>query len=63
VKPSARIPTLQLNLSFSGSPGAALPNDKQQELIVAIAEMLVAAAQEAVNHPPNGGSDESETDE
>jgi hypothetical protein len=29
VKPLARIPTLQLNPSFSGSPGAALPNDRQ----------------------------------
>jgi hypothetical protein len=63
VKPSAKIPNLQLNLSFSGTPAAALPNDKQQELIVAIAEMLVAAAQETVNHPQNGGSDEPETDE
>jgi hypothetical protein len=62
VKPSAKTPKLQLNLLLSDAPTAALPNDKQRELIVAIAEMLVSAARQSVSHPVRGNGDESEID-
>jgi hypothetical protein len=62
VKQSAKAANLQLNLPLPNAPAAVLPNDKQRELILAVAEMLVNAAREVANHLVNGGNDEPETD-
>lgn len=63
MKHSVHTTRLQLNLLLLNDPTAVLPNDKQQELILALAEMLVNAAREDAIHPVSGGNDESETDQ
>lgn len=62
MKHSVNATKLQLNLLLLDDPAAVLPNDKQQELILALAEMLVSAAREGASHLVSGGNDESETD-
>jgi len=61
VKHSANATKLQLNLLLLNDPTAVLPSDKQQELISALAEMLVNAAREGASHLVSGGNNESET--
>jgi two-component sensor histidine kinase len=63
VKHSVNVTNRQLNLLLLDDPAAVLPNDKQQELILALAEMLVNAAREGARRLVSGGNDESETDE
>ena len=63
MKHSVNVTNRQLNLLLLDDPAAVLPNDKQQELILALAEMLVNAAREGASHLVSGGNDESETDE
>jgi hypothetical protein len=63
VKHPVHATRLQLNLLLLNDPTAVLPNDKQQELILALAEMLVNATREDASHLVNGGNDESETDQ
>lgn len=58
MKQLANAANLQLNLPLRNAPAAVLPNDKQQELILAVAEMLVNAAREVTNHLVSGGNDE-----
>jgi anti-sigma regulatory factor (Ser/Thr protein kinase) len=62
VKHSVNVTNLQLNLLHLDDPAGVLPNDKQQELILALAEMLANAAREGASHLVSGGNDESETD-
>jgi len=52
--------SLQLNLSLLNVSAAAIPDDKQMELTVALVELLMSAAVEGVKTPANGGGDESE---
>ena len=61
MKHSANATKLQLNLLLLNDPTAVLPSDKQQELISALAEMLVNAAREGASHLVSGGNNESET--
>ena len=58
VMPSAT----QFNLPLS-TESAALPGDKQKELVLALVELLIGAARESVGNPAGGGDDESEADE
>ena len=63
MKHPAHATRLQLNLLLLNDPTAILPNDKQQELILALAEMLANAAREDASRLVRGGNDESETDQ
>ena len=62
MKPSAKTTNLQLNLLLPDAPAASLPGDKRQELILALAKMLLSAVRESAGQPAIGGSDESETE-
>lgn len=54
-------PSLQLNLSLLSATASVIPGDKQKELTLALAELLISVAAEGVQPPANGGDDESET--
>jgi hypothetical protein len=49
----------QLNLPLLQRPTGLVPDDKQAELILALVELLIGAAQSGRR---NGGDDESEAD-
>jgi hypothetical protein len=59
---TANLVNLQLNLPLPDVPAAALPDDKQRELVLALVEMLVGAARESASSSVSGGNNESETD-
>jgi hypothetical protein len=50
----------QLNLPLFNPTPLELPLDKQRELALALAEMLLDVASEIVTSRPTGGEDESE---
>jgi hypothetical protein len=54
--------SIQLNLPLPNAPAAALPSDKQRELALALAELLLGAARGSESHPKRGGGDELEAD-
>jgi hypothetical protein len=60
MKQPAKSP-LQLNLlSLLNVSAAAVPDDKQMELTIALVELLISAAGEGGERQANGGEDESE---
>ena len=61
VKP--RIPDRQLNLALRSVTPAKLPPGDQQELALALVDLLVRAAQEGTLLIPRGGANESQTDD
>lgn len=62
MKQSERPPHLQLNLSLRNTLATAIPDGKQRELTLALAELLLGAAGAGAQAQANGGDDESETD-
>jgi hypothetical protein len=60
MKQPAKSPHLQLNLSLLNVSAAAVPDDKQMELTVALVELLIGAAGESGEGKANGGENESQ---
>jgi hypothetical protein len=54
-------PTLQLNLPMLSVASSVLPAETRTELVLALVELLVQAAQPPVDKPRDGGADEDET--
>jgi len=50
----------QLHLPFLNASKAAISDDKQRELALALVELLISAAQENEEAKTNGGGDEPE---
>jgi len=61
VKP--QIPDRQLNLSLLRPTPVELPPGDQQELALALVDLLVRAAEEGTTVMPKGGANESQTDD
>lgn len=61
VKP--RIPDRQLNLALRSVTPAKLAPGDQQELALALVDLLVRAAKEGTTVMPKGGAHESQTDD
>lgn len=61
MKRSAKPCNLQMNLPLLNLPAAAVPNDQQKELTVALMELLINAARENIEPQSNGGDHEYET--
>jgi hypothetical protein len=55
-------PHSQLNLLLVAAPKAAIPDEQQKELAIALMDMLIQAAQERDAGEANGGGDEHEAD-
>jgi hypothetical protein len=54
-------PTLQLNLPMLNVASIVLPAETRAELVLALVELLVAAAQPPLEQARDGGADEYET--
>jgi hypothetical protein len=52
----------QLNLPLLDVPATVLPDNKQRELVMALVELLLGAANEKADQPISRGSDESEVE-
>lgn len=52
----------QLNLLLVNTPKAAIPDDKERELALALMELLINAVQKSDRQLANGGEDEREAD-
>jgi hypothetical protein len=53
---------LQFNLSLAETSPAEIPADKNEELVLALAELLLGVANESLAPAATGGQDESEAD-
>jgi len=51
----------QMNLPLFNLPVTATPDEQQNELTIALMELLISAAEAKSEQPGNGGEDESET--
>ena len=51
----------QMNLPLFNVPATATPDEEQNELIIALMELLINAAEAKGQQPENGGEDESQT--
>jgi hypothetical protein len=54
-------PSLQLNLLLLNVPKTGVPADQQRDLELALAELLISAAQESIEPSESEGGNESET--
>ena len=54
-------PTLQLNLPMLSVASSVLPAETRAELVLALVELLVQAAQPPLEESRDGGADEYET--
>lgn len=61
MKRSARPLYPQMNLPIVNVPPAAIPDDQQKELTIALMELFINAAQGKIEQQENGGKDEFET--
>jgi hypothetical protein len=61
MKRSAKPLYPQMNLSLCNLPATATPDEQQNELTMALMELLISAAEAKSEQPGNGGEDESET--
>ena len=61
MKPSAKSLYPQMNLPLLNVPATATPDEQQNELTIALMELLISAAKEENEQAGNGGEDESET--
>ncbi len=62
MKRSAKPPLYsQMNLPLCNVPASASLDEKQNELTIALMELLIRAAEAETEQPGNGGQDESET--
>jgi hypothetical protein len=53
---------MQFNLPLPDAPAAALSDNKQRELDLALVELLISAARESAGRPAQGGGSEPEVD-
>ena len=60
MKRSARPLSPQMNLPIVNVPPAAIPDDQQKELTIALMELFINAAQGKIEQQENGGEDELE---
>lgn len=60
-KPAKRL-GLQMNLALLNPPATIVPDGKQEELTLALTELLINAARESAKLESKGGRNESETD-
>jgi hypothetical protein len=61
MKRSAKSLYSQMNLLLLDVPATATPDEQQNELTIAVMELLISAAEEQNEQLGNGGEDESET--
>lgn len=62
MKRSAKSLYPQMNLPILNVPATALPDEQQNEVTIALVELLISAAEQEENEQAgNGGEDESET--
>jgi hypothetical protein len=59
-RPAKRL-GLQMNLTLLNPPATIVPDGKQEELTLALTELLINAAQENAELESEGGRNESET--
>jgi hypothetical protein len=57
---TAKLLHSQLNLLLSNAPKTVIPDENQRELVIALMELLIEAAQERDADVTNGGGDEHE---
>jgi len=61
MKRSAKSLYPQMNLPLLNVPATATPDEQQNELTIALMELLISAAKEESKQAGNGEEDESET--
>ena len=61
MKRSAKPLYPQMNLPLLNVPATEIPDDQQEELTIALMELLINAAEEKSEQQENGGKDEFET--
>ena len=61
MKRSAKSLCPQMNLPLLNVPATATPDEQQNELTIALMELLISAAKEENERAGNGGEDESKT--
>jgi hypothetical protein len=61
MKRSAKSLYPQMNLPLLSVPATATADEQQNELTIALMELLISAAKEENEQAGNGGEDESET--
>jgi len=61
LRPQQSRTTLQLNLPLLNIPTSVIPEEKRTELVLALVELLVEAAQPPIEQSREGGADEHET--
>jgi hypothetical protein len=61
MKRSAKSLYPQMNLPLLNVPATATPDEQQNELTIALMELLISAAKEENKQAGNGEEDESET--
>ena len=61
MKRSAKPIFPQMNLPLFNGPATATPDEQQNELTMALIELLISAAEAKSERPGNGEPDESET--
>ena len=61
MKRSAKSLYPQMNLPLLNVPATATPDEQQNELTIALMELLISAAKEENEQAGNGGEDESKT--
>ena len=61
MKQSAKPFYPQMNLPLFNVPATATPDEEQNELTIALMELLINAAEAKSQQPENGGEDESQT--
>ena len=61
MKQSAKPLYPQMNLPLFNVPATATPDEQQNELTIALMELLISAAEAKSDQPENGGENESQT--
>ena len=61
-QPQPKQQHLQFNLPLTKTASAEIPADKAEQLVLALAELLLGAANESLSATATGGQDESEAD-
>jgi hypothetical protein len=61
MKRSAKPLYPQMNLPLFSMPATATPEEQQNELTIALRELLISAAEAKSEQPENGGEDEYQT--
>ena len=61
MKRSAKSLFPQMSLQLLNVPATATPDEQQNELTIALVELLISAAETENEQSGNGGEDESET--